>query len=78
MKKSNSTGPRTPEGKQRSSLDTVQCEDGIHSTDDRAVTAGASARAFEMHVKMLATLSLYGQRIARHLHRRPRRPITIC
>jgi len=50
-------------------LDTVHCEDGIHSTDDRAITAGASARAFEMHVKTLATLSIYEQRIARQFER---------
>ena len=52
------------------SLDTVQCEDDhIKATDDRAVTACASARSFEMHVKTLANLTLYEQRIARQFER---------
>ena len=135
--KSNSTGPRTPEGKQRSSLnafrhglirsnrrhfpqdqkshsefcngffrlyqpegalehqlvqiianslwrlnriaaneqsllalDTVQCEDdNIKAVDDRAATACAAARAFEMHNKTLANLTLYEQRISRQFER---------
>jgi len=52
------------------SLDTIQCEeDHIKATDDRAVTACASARSFEMHVKTLANLTLYEQRIARQFER---------
>jgi len=52
------------------SLDTIQCEDDhIKATDDRAVTACASARSFEMHVKTLANLTLYEQRIARLFER---------
>jgi len=51
-------------------LDTIQCEeDHIKSTDDRAITACASARSFEMHVKTLANLTLYEQRISRQFER---------
>jgi hypothetical protein len=49
------------------SLDTLACEDQINTADARARTACAAARAFEMHLKHLANLTLYEQRISKRL-----------
>jgi hypothetical protein len=52
-------------------LDTVDCEDLdlIHTADDRAATACAAARAFQLHLPSLANLTLYEQRIYRQFER---------
>ena len=51
------------------SLDSVACESQINTQDDRALAACAAARAFEMHNKLLANLTLYEQRISRQYER---------